>query len=204
MRYQGKRVIWKSKGKQWQLVIFCVLFVVAILFIGQERSPLMFWTGLIFFGGGGLAIMVMLVMPGYLFVSPGSALAEEISREQFADESEDTGIFECTDKGFLFSHGKTQSFFEWSQVTAVFAYKEDVMTYDVISLDIFTETGNGLTLNEEMPGWYFLKEGLKQQFPTVPVNWDIELIDPPFDTKLTLLYDRDGRPLPEATAFYYK
>lgn len=204
MRYQGKRVIWKSKGKQWQLVFFCALFVIAILFIGKQSSPPMFWTGLVFFGGGGVAMLVIVLWPSNLFVKPGSALAEEVSRKIFTDAPEDIGIFDFTDAGFFFSNGKTRSYFEWSQVTAVFAYKAAVKNYDVISLDLFTATGKGLTLTEEMSGWYFLKEGLKQQFPSVPANWDKAIIDIPIDTSLTLLYDKDGRSLSEASPYYYQ
>ncbi|WP_276481054.1 hypothetical protein [Paraflavitalea pollutisoli] len=204
MRYQGKRVIWENKARQWRAVLIASGFVALILFVGPTSSAFMYWGGLVFFGGGGLAVLVRLLYPGNLFVSGGSPLLEKIFEEQYRRDSKDPGLFEYTDTGFFFCQGKIRTYFEWQNITAVFGRKEDARTYDVISIDIFTDLGKGLTLHEEMPGWIIFNKALKKQFPAVPANWDLEITDPPFDTELTLLYDRGGRSKEEALLFHYK
>ena len=48
-------------------------------------------------------------------------------------------------------------------------------------------------MTEETAGWPIFIERLKEQFPTVDEDWNINIAHAAFATNLTLLYDRENR-----------
>jgi hypothetical protein len=70
------------------------------------------------------------------------------------------------------------------------------MTTDEICLDISTN-GWKITYSESVPGWYQFVAKLKQAFPAIPDNWDGQIMQPPFATNYTVLYEREERGMPK-------
>ncbi|RSK32531.1 hypothetical protein [Hymenobacter metallilatus] len=93
--------------------------------------------------------------------------------------------------------------FAWRNLTAAFGYKVDVYTTDEICLDLFWADAPRLTLSESTPQWLAVLTELQKQVPTVPPSWYADISVPAFETKLTLLFEKDGLSLPEAELLYY-
>jgi hypothetical protein len=61
-------------------------------------------------------------------------------------------------------------------------------------LGFFAYTDTGFNLREHTGvGWYQLNKRLNNAIPTVLENWDTEIMQPPFVTNMTLLFDKDNR-----------
>ena len=46
------------------------------------------------------------------------------------------------------------------------------------------------TISEELPGWYQFILKTKEIFPTIPKDWDIQIIQPAFATNYATIYER--------------
>lgn len=203
MKYKDKNVIWESRSKHIRLAIVCFLFVAMAFVIGAQKSPFMFWLTIAFFGGGGVFMLVRLLHPGNIFVLPHSELAREIQREQFTSTQTDKGPFIFSESGFTYNIGKANEYDNWDAIEAIFGYKLDKVTTDKICIDIFFENDRVLTLTESDSGWNQFNTHLKEQFKEIPPSWDINITTPAFETRLTLLYDKQGRTPEEAEARFY-
>lgn len=182
----------------------CFLFVTMAFVIGAEKSVFMFWLTIVFFGGGGLFMLIRLLHPGNIFVPPHSKLAQEIQREQFTSTQTDKGPFTFAESGFTYYIGKANEYDNWDDIEAIFGYKEDRFSTDKICIDIFLTNDRVLTLTESNTGWHQFNTHLKEQFKDIPPSWDTDITTPAFETRLTLLYDKKGRTFEEAKAQFYK
>ena len=201
--FNNKRVIGESKRKQVGLIVLNFLFVAAIIWTKDKSSSFSFWGALIFFGGGGLFFLVRLLNPKNLFVTHDAKLGKEILADQFRKEHESLGFFTYTGDGFnLEEHNGVKSY-KWSDIETVFGLKEDRYTTDEICMDIFTSDNVSLRLTESTPGWYQFQKRLSENIPSIPNTWDGEIAVPAFETKLTLLFDRQRRTQKEAEAACY-
>lgn len=95
--------------------------------------------------------------------------------------------------GFGIKTGNVITHYKWKDIEAIFAYKEDIVTTDNICLDIFTNDGCCLKLSEETPYWRAFNDLLTEKLSEIPENWEMEIVVPAFETKLTMLYDKFGR-----------
>lgn len=116
---------------------------------------------------------------------------------------EQNGIFSYTDDGFILQSKFLRTRYSWGDIETVFAYKEDLMTTDEICVDLFTKNGAQLFLTESDPGWDSFLKQLSEQLSSIPENWEQVLVQPPFETNFTLLFDRKGRTLEQAEAVCY-
>jgi len=80
----------------------------------------------------------------------------------------------------------------WTAIERLRAYKADMITIDQLRLEICFSNKH-VTITEDMPGWYQFVLKTKAIFASIPQDWDINIIQPPFETNLTLLYERDDR-----------
>jgi hypothetical protein len=201
--YNNRRLIRESKTKQIWLIIISFLFVAAAIWTKDKYSSFMFWLTIIFFGVGGLLILVRLLNPKNLFVTQDTELGKQIFADQFQQKLEDLGIFTYNDTGFCLTEYKSVAHYNWTDIDTIFGYKEDRYTTDEICLDIITGDKRCLTLTESIPGWYQFNVRLSKNIPLISDSWDGEIAVPAFETKLTLLFDKKGRTLNEAKAECY-
>ena len=163
----------------------------------------MFWATIIFFGGGGLFMLVRLLNPKNLFVTHDAELGKQILAEQFLKDQEDLGFFSYTDTGFNLKEHKGVTHFNWADIETIFGFKEDRFTTDEICMDIFFSDKTSIRLSESTPGWYQFNKRLGNEMPTVSHNWDTEIVQPPFATNMTLLFNKDDRSREQAEKACY-
>ena len=114
------------------------------------------------------------------------------------------GAFGFSETGFhLISPHGTGSY-DWADLQSVFGFKLDLLTIDEICLDLFFANGSCLRLSESLPGWSALLRHLSTHFPSISPEWEWDVMQPPFATNMTLLFDRAGRALQQAEAAWYK
>jgi hypothetical protein len=191
--YNNKRILWESKTKQVWLVIVSFLFVAVAIWTKDKYSSFMFWATIIFFGGGGLFVLIRFINPKNIFVTHDTELAKQILADQFQKSQEDLGFFAYTDTGFNLKEHKGVTHFNWADIETIFGFKEDRYTTDEICMDIFFRDKTNIRLTESTPGWYQFNKRLSNAVPTVSHNWDTEIVQPPFATNMTLLFDKDNR-----------
>ena len=202
--FNNKRIFWESKTKQVVLVIISFLFVAVALWTRDKSSTLIFWLTLILFGGGGLFLLFRLLNSKNLFVTHNSELGKTIVVDQFKKAQEDLGFFNYNDTGFSLTKHNAVETYNWTDIETVFGFKEDRFTTDEICLDIFTNSKLFFRVTESTPGWYQFIKRLSENIASIPLNWDKELVLPPFATNLTLLFDKKGRTKEHTEAECYK
>jgi hypothetical protein len=114
------------------------------------------------------------------------------------------GAFVFSETGFGLSppHGTGQ--YDWADLQSAFGFKLDLLTLDEICLDLFFANGSSLRLTESLPGWPAFLRHVSAHFPSIPPEWEWDVMPPPFDPNLTLLFDHAGRTLQQAKAVWYK
>ena len=123
---------------------------------------------------------------------------------EFLEIYNDNGIFTYTDDGFIVKTKGGDQNTLWSEVTSMVGYKEDRFTIDNICLDIFCDSDKGFKISEETSGWFMFLDHSKKQFPSIDKSWEVEIATPAFETKMTLIYDRQNRSLQEVVSSHYK
>lgn len=201
--YNNKRIIWESKTKQVWLVIVSFLFVAVAIWTKDKYSSFMFWATIIFFGGGGLFILIRFINPKNLFVTHDTELGKQILADQFQESQEDLGFFAYTDTGFNLTKHKGVTHYNWADIETIFGFKEDRYTTDEICIEIFFNDKTNIRLTESTPGWYQFNKQLSNAMPSVSENWDTEIVQPPFATNMTLLFDKGNRSKEQAEKACY-
>lgn len=189
----NKRLIWESKTKQVWLIVVSFLFVAIAIWTKDKYSSFVFWASLIFFGSGGLFMLIRLINLNNLFVTHDSKLARQILADQFQKSQEDLGFFTYTDTGFDLTEHKGLTHYNWPDIETIFGFKEDRYTTEEICMDIFFSDKTSIRWSESTPGWYQFNKRLHEAIPTVSENWDNEVAHPLFVTNMTLLFDKDSR-----------
>lgn len=114
---------------------------------------------------------------------------------------EDLGEFVYEEDGFRYPFKEHDEKLKWTDIERIVAYKPDLMTMDELCVELFS--GNWkITYSESLPGWYQFVKKLNMAFPSLPDDWDWRIIQPPFATNYTVLYEREDRKMPESTNFY--
>ena len=132
---------------------------------------------------------------------PTNAITNTEQVLQSQQLQEDPGKFIYEDDGFLYPFKDRDEKLKWAAIERIVGYKLDLMTTDEICLDIFSGSWK-ITYSESLPGWYQLLIKLQQVFPSIPANWDGHIMQPPFATNYTVLYEREDRILPQSINFY--
>ena len=121
--------------------------------------------------------------------------AEKALRLQ--QERFDPGKFIYEEDGFTYIFKDGVQKVKWSEIKKLVAYKIDLYSYDEICMDIVLDNWQ-MTITEETPGWDVFIKKLETIFPALPDNWFGMLMQPPFATNLTVLYERDRPVIPES------
>lgn len=202
--YNNQKLIWESKTKQVWLVIVSCLFIAVAIWTKDKYSSFMFWAIIIFFGGCGLFMLIRLINPNNLFVTHDTELGKQILADQFQKAQEEIGFFDYSDTGFNLKEHNGVTHHNWSDIETIFGFKEDRLTTDEICMDIFFSDNNNIRLTESTPGWHQFNKRLSQAIPTVSENWDTEVVQPPFASNMTLLFDKGSRTKEQAEKECYR
>lgn len=200
----NRQVVWESKAKQIGVVCVSFSFVALAIWTQAQYSTCAFWGTVLFFGVGGIGFLYRLLNPKNLFVTPNSALEKQILAEQFAVAQADMGPFSFVEGGFLLLQEIGTAYYKWADLETVFGYKRDEYVTDEICLDLFFGNTSHLNLTEATAGWYQFLIKLHENVSSIPLDWQIVIAVPVFETKLTLLFDKSGRTQAQAELLYYK
>jgi len=81
---------------------------------------------------------------------------------------------------------------EWKNVVEVFAYKDDLFTYDIICIGFRTnEAGEYVKVDEESEGYEGLISFLPAQFSGIRTDWFSEVAFPAIESCVISLWDAD-------------
>lgn len=78
--------------------------------------------------------------------------------------------------------------FQWKEVVSIEAYKRDLVTEDLICLEIKLSSHESITLHEELKGFEEFKAIMSSQLKVNNTNWMSAVMLPPFEECRTLVY----------------
>jgi len=165
------------------------------------------WLGTIFFGGGTILFVIKFFRPDFKWVKdtdPNIKEFKEQTEKEFKEIYNDNGIFTFSDNGFSIKTTKGVHKIEWTEIKSMLGYKEDHYATDSICLDVFCDNDKSFKITEETLGWFRFLDHSKKALPKIDKSWEIEISTPAFETNLTVVYDRQNRPLKEVTDEHYK
>lgn len=200
---EGKRIFWSNKWDKLWLLVIPLCFLVD-LFLTNRYSSFWFWVLLIFSSTVIVYVLYHMLHPKFVWVDPSTKDGREIQQKAIELAMEDFGKFEYTSEGFTLIVGGEATFTAWKDIEAIFAYMRDLYSVDELNLDVITKNNYRLHLTEEMPGWHQFIVKLKEAFPIIRKDFEINLMFPAFATNMTLVYDSKGRTLQEVMREYYK
>lgn len=122
-------------------------------------------------------------------LSPKRHLTNSNSGKTFDEMYNDLGAFQYDETGFTIQYEDFTKKLGWADITQLNVYKVDQFTIDRIDMEI-VYGDKTFTISEELPGWYQFVLKTKEVFPTIPKDWDINIIQPPFATNYTTIYDK--------------
>lgn len=103
-------------------------------------------------------------------------------------------LIQITDSGFsVFEINKKKHIefsAQWSEINKIEAYKLDQFTTDLLCVKIYLKNENAYNLHEDMQGFYILLEALKERLPSYSDEWYEEVLQPPFEENLKVIYER--------------
>jgi hypothetical protein len=82
--------------------------------------------------------------------------------------------------------------FPWAEVAQIRTFKRDLGTVDDIRL-VFQVGDSWYEYSEDLPGFGQLSDVMKEIFPTIPCDWYMEVMRPPFATNERVLFRRADR-----------
>ena len=190
-----KKIVYESRAKLILLLTINWGFVIACTWTGY------IW-GLLFFGVCALVTTYPLVDPKKKIIFIGTKEYKDQLDKEFKDKLVDNGIFDYTEDGFTITLKELKKI-KWTQIQSIFAYKVDLLTTDEICIDVFCDYDISFRVTEETAGWFVFLERLKEQFPTIEEDWNINIAQPAFATNLTLVYDRENRTHEQVVGLFY-
>jgi hypothetical protein len=190
-----KKVVYESRPKLIALLLINWGFVVLCLWVK-------YWAGLAFFGLCAAVTTYPLLDPKKKLIFYSTPAYRAHLAHRFTAWQTDPGDFTYFDGGFSTPSARGYQKVAWGDLRAVFAYKRDLYTTDELCLDLFCPENTSLTITEETAGWCTFVEQLEAHLPLLP-GWLGEVTVPAFETRLTLLYEREGRSFTQAVPTYY-
>jgi hypothetical protein len=182
--------------------------IVGIGFVGVsvfliKVNPIIGWIGLIFFGFVTILVILLYLFPKSKIINKlyvkitGKSTDVRRDKKEFLKFYNDDGIFEYNESGFLVQTDKSKEYLNWNQIYLMLGYKKDLFAIDLICLDVYYDRNKVFAINEETPGWFNFLKYSKNIFPEIEKNWELNISNPAFERKLTVIYDSKGRELPE-------
>jgi hypothetical protein len=165
------------------------------------------WLGTIFFGSATILFVIKYFKPDFKWVKDTDSNSKEFKEQtekEFKEIYNDNGIFTFSHNGFSIKTNKGIQTIEWTEIKSMLGYKEDHYAIDSVCLDVFCDNDKSFKITEETLGWFRFLDHSKKVLPTIDKSWEIEISTPAFETNLTVVYDRQNRPLKEVTDEHYK
>ncbi len=81
----------------------------------------------------------------------------------------------------------------WSEISQIRAYKQDLVTEDLVCWDITVtknERSQTYSLHEELDGFGLLVDCISHELASFDKTWRQKIITPPFAENLTILYQK--------------
>jgi hypothetical protein len=121
---------------------------------------------------------------------PKKHLNNSNSVKNFDEIYEDLGCFKYYEDGFTLEYEDFNIAVKWEEITQLNAYKKDIMTIDQIEMEI-VRGEKYFVISEELPGWFQFIIKTKEVFPTIPKDWEIQIIQPAFAKNYTNIYKKN-------------
>lgn len=121
---------------------------------------------------------------------PQKDITPDPAKKSFDEVYKELGAFEYNEHGFMFVYQNFEEEIAWDDITQLNVYKTDLMTTDRIDMEI-VYGGKSFIINEEIPGWYQFIIKTKEIFPSIPKEWDVDIIWPAFATNYKTIYKKD-------------
>lgn len=120
-------------------------------------------------------------------------IAAGLDKQRSTDKSNDLGIFNsCDTLGFDIDLNGGYYFIKWTDIERVVVYKADLLTTDVVCMDI-TFNGKTIVVTEGTKGWDVFIDQLKSSLRLNNDNWESMVLQPPFAYNLMTIYERIDR-----------
>jgi hypothetical protein len=170
--------------------IICVIFSIIGIMI-MEKSELMSWVLIVFFGIGAILLLWRYFNPNSKFLPKQKEKYKKLSDDEFMELYNSKGIFSYNENGFELPINESLNSINWNEINKLTAYKIDLLTTDEICLFVEAENGKNFEINESTKGWFQFIQKIKEQFPNISKTWEIEIANPAFERKETELYNRN-------------
>lgn len=109
--------------------------------------------------------------------------------KSFDEIYEDLGYFKYLENGFNLEYEEHNITVNWQEITELNVTKKDLITIDQIEMEIVYGE-KYFVINEDLPGWFQFVKKIKEIFPTIPKDWDINIIQPPFAKSYSNIFKR--------------
>ncbi len=179
-------------GKKWGDALagsVCMLFVlICLLFLDLQAYGT--WISIGFFGLCSIVLLAKFFNPTNRFVSRDSKEAKDYYEQQFTWLNNNPGIFKYISSGFEINLDGALNKIMWEDIEKLKAFKLDLVALDEICLMLVINSGESFQISESTEGWFLFNRKLKQHFPEINANWEIEIANPAFERNETVLFDR--------------
>ena len=178
----------------------------AALSVWMVTTELVFgWLATIFFGSITLILLIRHFKYGRQENEDAKTIGPPFNaqEEKINDELNIEEAFTFNGNSFTYINGVSKRTIGWKQVQSMVAYKMDRFACDDICLDVFCDNHFNFTITEESAAWNRFLDHSKDALPAIDKFWEIAIISPPFETNLTLVYDRQNRSLKEIVKMHY-
>jgi hypothetical protein len=110
-------------------------------------------------------------------------------RSDFLILYEQFGVFSYAEDGFTVQLGQGARTYLYADIETILAYKVGGPGYDEMRMEIaFPDCA--LRIAECVPGWYQFVLHIKDAFPGIPRDWDLQIPFPSFAINLVVLYKK--------------
>jgi hypothetical protein len=100
------------------------------------------------------------------------------------------GVFEYFNDGFTLTNEDFSGKIKWDDIVQINVFKRDQLTIDRIEMEIVIE-GKSFTISEDLSGWNQFVLKTKEVYSTIPKDWDLDIIQPPFEVNIRNIYDQE-------------
>ena len=112
------------------------------------------------------------------------------SGKSFDEIYNELGSFVYDENGFIMQYEDVVQKVKWENITQLNAYKRDLLALDRIEMEIVCGK-TFFVVTEDLPGWFQFVIKLKEVFPTIPKDWEMNISKPAFETNFTTIYSKN-------------
>ena len=133
--------------------------------------------------------MLALLWGFYRWFIKVPATSEAEAKVRWQRMQEDVGAFEYDAEGFSYPFENGTSMIRWAEVDRIVGYKLDMFTVDEICIELHVGD-RAIRFSESTAGWYQFQERLRNVFPDIRKDWELDVAMPAFETIYIVLYER--------------